>query len=585
MFFTFPLAFLASLAIPALTAIYWLRNKHRRQPVSSLILWLDHRETKEGGRILDRLQTPLLFFLELLTIILLIFAAAGPKTRAGAGSLPLVVVLDDSFSMLAGGQDSFRARATFALERELPAFSPVQFVLAGVTPRVLGEPAGMTNRAVSILEQWRCLSPSADLEQALAFALSLDPVRSRILIITDRAPVEAPTNSRVEWWAFGVPERNVAFINASRTEREEEVRCVLEVANLSTSSAKTELVADLETSSDSNTVGQEVRRSTLDLAPNETRRILFKLQPGAGTLRARIAEDHLAIDNEVILLPHPEKRVRLNIDVRDTELRTVIEKALTATKIIDVVENREELRITDHEVPPVADPQTWVLRLVAASDAQSYLGPFVVNRSHPLTEGLSLSGVVWGADKNVQPSGNPVITAGDILLLTDIERPGGSHELNLQLRPKLSTLHETPNWPIMIWNLLEWRAANVPGIRDSNLRLGTDAIVNVRSGTDSLEVTNPSGKSDLVLATSATATIQAGGVGVHRVKAQDETWDFAVNALSPEESDLTGCESGRWGDPDKSADGGIEHRSWSWAFLLMAMLVMAIHVGLISRAR
>ena len=39
--FTTPLALWGLLAIPALLAIYWLRNRFRRHPVSSLMLWLD----------------------------------------------------------------------------------------------------------------------------------------------------------------------------------------------------------------------------------------------------------------------------------------------------------------------------------------------------------------------------------------------------------------------------------------------------------------------------------------------------------------------------------------------------------------
>src|SRR5215510_249364 len=117
--FTFTIAFIALLAAPALVAIYWLRNQSRERRVSSLLLWLDEKQMWEGGRMIHRLQTPLLFFLELLAILLLITAAAGPKMRAGEGGRSLVVVLDDSFSMLAGNDGSPRNRAARALEKEL----------------------------------------------------------------------------------------------------------------------------------------------------------------------------------------------------------------------------------------------------------------------------------------------------------------------------------------------------------------------------------------------------------------------------------------------------------------------------------
>src|SRR5260370_36831527 len=113
--FVYPLAFLGLLALPALAAIYWLRNRHRRWPVSSLLLWIDPRETRDGGSHIRRLQTPLLFFLELAALLLLVLAAARPYLHTSHGARPLVVVLDDSFSMLAGGDNSTRSKALQAI--------------------------------------------------------------------------------------------------------------------------------------------------------------------------------------------------------------------------------------------------------------------------------------------------------------------------------------------------------------------------------------------------------------------------------------------------------------------------------------
>src|SRR5262247_662297 len=139
--FTFPFALIALLAVPALVAIYWLRNQSRERHVSSLLLWLDERQMWEGGRRIHRLQTPLLFFLELLTILLLVTAAAGPMIRAGESGRPLVVVLDDSFSMLGGKAESARNLALQAIAKEIRAsrYEPLRLVLAGESPQVLGE--------------------------------------------------------------------------------------------------------------------------------------------------------------------------------------------------------------------------------------------------------------------------------------------------------------------------------------------------------------------------------------------------------------------------------------------------------------
>ena len=100
-FLTHPLALIALTTVPALAAIYLLRNRFRRRAVSSLVLWRFHIQAKSGGAKIHRLQLPLLFFLELLAIVLLVTAAAGPRWKLPQSTRPLIVVLDDSFSMRA----------------------------------------------------------------------------------------------------------------------------------------------------------------------------------------------------------------------------------------------------------------------------------------------------------------------------------------------------------------------------------------------------------------------------------------------------------------------------------------------------
>ena len=98
-FLTYPLALMAAAALPALAAIYILRNRYRRREVSSLMLWEFAVLSREGGAKVNKLQLPLVFFLELLALALLVTAATGPRWQLPAHARPLVVILDDSASM------------------------------------------------------------------------------------------------------------------------------------------------------------------------------------------------------------------------------------------------------------------------------------------------------------------------------------------------------------------------------------------------------------------------------------------------------------------------------------------------------
>ena len=70
----------------------------------------------------------------------------------------------------------------------------------------------------------------------------------------------------------------------------------------------------------------------------------------------------------------------------------------------------------------------------------SYEGPFVLDRSHPLTEGLSLDAIIWSAARELLPAGTPVVTAGNRVLMADSEDASGRHKLQMVLEPELSNL-------------------------------------------------------------------------------------------------------------------------------------------------
>jgi hypothetical protein len=578
--FTLPIAFLGLLAVPVLIAIYWLRSRARVQKVSSLLLWLDERQMWEGGQRIHRLQTPLLFFLELLAIILLVTTAAGPMMRAGESGVPLVIVLDDSFSMLAGGEESVRNRAAKAIENELRAnrYDPVRFVLAGETPQLLGEAASGVDQAIKYLNEWKCPAQTSKLDEAIVFAFELGGNRARVLAITDHKPQEELNDSRLLWWAFGSPRPNAAFVNAARTTRDNEDRVLLEISNLSTSSNSTTLTITSNNQS-------EIRQpQSFSLGPSETRRLVLTLPAGAPPMIARLSNDALNVDNEIILMPEEKKLVRVHLRLEDQTLRRIVEQALQSSQSVFLTADQPELVITDGDELGNESADAWTLKIISEKDAAGYLGPFVVDRSHPLSEGLSLGGVVWGSGKGAQFPGTPIITAGNIPLLTDVERTG-KHELRLRLRPDLSTLPETPNWPIFFWNLVNWRAHSTPGLRQSNVRLGSEATLTVETGVESVDVTDPQRSVKPMPVYERAVVIKADTSGVYEVNTGGQTYSFAANALYREESDLSQATSGRWGNWAKASQLQWEYRSVAWMLLLLAMIVLAVHAWLIARSR
>ncbi len=581
MTFAWPWAFLGLLALPVLAAIYWLRQRARRRPVSSLLLWRDAPQSRSSGRRVERFEASRLLPLELLILALLVAAAAGPQLPSKDARRPLVVVLDDSFSMLAGGDQSPRDVAAAALLQELGSdrHGAVTLVAAGQRPRVLGAGTpGSTGEVAGRLELWRPSSPSANLEAAIALAFDLGGGRSRILVLSDHPPPEEPVG-RLGWWTFGRRLPNLALVGAVRSPEgraEAADGCLVEVANFSTQAAVARLTAAVGG-------GSPEEAARLELGAGEVDRVRFDIATGK-EVRLRLTGggaggDALAIDDQAILLPERRRAVRVGLEIGDPGVDRQVRRALAASGRAILAGDRPELVITD--VAGVAEAEgAWHLRLVTGGTAVPYLGPFVLDRGHPLTAGLGLEGVIWGAGQGAGEAveGTPVVTAGDQALLTDREAAGGRHRLAFHWQPDLSTLQRTPNWPILWSNLLEWRARSVPGVRSANLRLGGEAIVGLVESVESAELELPDGSRRRLAARVGSLTIAAEQTGIHRLRHGGRSDRWAVNALAAAESDLRRAAGGRWGDWRDGAAVRWQRRGIGWALLLVAAAGLVLHL-------
>ncbi len=579
--FTFPLAFLAIAAVPTLLGIYWLRNKFRRHTVSSLMLWVDHRRPREGGLRRHRVQTPLLFFLEMLALLLIMIAATGPMLLGRQGGRPVVVVLDDSYSMLAGGKQTTRDIAAEALIRELrrEGSYSVRLITAGATPQALGDPVKTVAQAERLLENWTCRSNSSCLDEATALAAALGGQRARIIVITDHPAVDLPEKGRIEWWSFGKSEPNFAFVNATRTNHDGQDRCLLEIANLSDKSASTILTIE------GDGAAKPAKKTLIKLDAKQVHRLFLKLRTNAPPLRATLSDDALSIDNQAVLLPQPSRTVRVALSVKDEMLRELVTKALESTGDVRLTTSRPQLIVTDNADMLSPPGTTWILRIITEEDSSAYVGPFVLNREHPLTEGLTLDGVIWSAGKSENMAGTPVITAGNISLLTDTERMAGSHEIRLRIRPEMSTLQSSPNWPILLCNLVRWRASQLPGLHRSNFRLGSTVTFTMQSQGQEATLWTPDGQTRPLSVIDKVATVNVDQSGVYTVNAETRDYTFAANALHREESDLTECDSGRWGCKPDNATIAREYNSVAWIALLAALAVLTCHQTMVAMNR
>lgn len=577
-FLTYPLALIALASLPALAAIYVFRNRFRRRQVSSLVLWQFHLQTKQGGAKVHRLQLPLIFFLELLALLLLVAAATGPHWNLPQWNRPLIVILDDSFSMRAVHDGkSVQTGAHEFLEKLFRRQTPpsTRLILAGKEPRLLGTTAKTWTELSEQLRQWTCWSPDASIDHALTLASEIGRQQANVLVLTDHAPTEGKiTSDRLQWHAFGRPEDNLAIISATRTANGDDDRCFLEVANFSAESQESRLVVQ---------IGSNATQSAhVSLASRDRQRFTFNVPASAPMLSAKLDDDALPEDNEVKLLPPLRKKVRVRVALTNSMLSELVSRTLDATGLRAGISASPELVIHDSAGSP-AGSNSWDLRWIDG-EATAYTGPFVIDSAHPLAEGISLQGVVWAASALTNSSGDvPVILAGNVPLLSVREDAANRWHLTLNLNPALSTLPNTPDWPILFWNVLRWRAAETPGLQEHNARLGAEVILKTTGET--VTVLQPDGATKSFPRTSDQLALETPVPGIYSVTMGAATNSFAVNPLVADESDLSVATTGQWGEWRTDGEKHFAEASLVWTFALAALAAMIAHLWLLARGK
>jgi len=578
-FLTYPLALAGLLSVPILLGIYFLRKRFRDRPVSSLLLWAAFSRAAEGGKRIKRMQWPLLLFLELLVLLLLVAAAVDPRWPLNRTAKRLVVVLDNSASMLASGKSgSARDRAIKAIIREAERgrFGSVMFLLTGSPPQKMGDWMSPGLEMKRALAQWACAGPQAMLDDAIGAALAMDDGKAGVLVVTDRAPADTPTTPRLKWLAVGRDLPNVAFVNATRSQGLDADKCFFEIANYGADAVRTRLVVDM---------GATGRKQIpLAIEAGHVRKTTLRVLPRVREVRAALPDpDALRIDNEVRLLRGETRRLRVRVGVSDPALRQSVRRALDATGMLAASSSNPHLVFTDAPSSPTGAREAWRVRVSAPEDARAFIGPFVVDGAHPLADGVSLDGVVWGGSPDVPMPGLPVIMAGNTVLISDDSSVNETRNIHLQISPDMSTLQENPAWPAIVWNLLQWRAGEGEGLREHNIRAGMVTAVAVAPGVRKITAALPDGQSIEMPVSDGKVHIAAETPGIYTVTAGEREHAFAANFISADESDLRSCTEGRWG---KLADSGTLRREYAgsaWIFLLLALGVMSLHLGVAVR--
>lgn len=470
MTFTAPLGLLALLALPAVVALHLFRNRLPERRVAALFLFAEQALIAGAGRTRTRLLRTASLWLELLAALLLALWLGG-LSFGGSEAQHVVLVLDDSASMQAGG----RERAAVELQRRLADLGSADFVSVLRTserPEVLAGPRARASEVAAALARWTPLRSKHAMAPALDLARELALGGGEVWFVTDEEP--PPGSDDVHWLGFGKAAPNAAILTALREASAtggEQVRARLAAFGALAQVDVRLLAADREAAGE-----RELARATA-VFQDGVADVVLPVPAGVDVVRLLLPADALALDDEALLLPPLRREVGVCDQLPD-DLRTALasERLLQALPVVRAEPDSRRAQLLLRTAPGALLPGQCELVLATTGERSVFVGPFVVDRAHPWTAGLLLQGVAWAGLRAELP-GRVLVAAGAQALLTDDEPDGvpGAHRAWLAVDPRLGNFARAPDWPVLAANLVESVRAFVPGPIEAQVALGGEA--------------------------------------------------------------------------------------------------------------
>lgn len=192
--------------------------------------------------------------------------------------------------------------------------------------------------------------------------------------------------------------------------------------------------------------------------------------------------DGLPLDNRVELIEPKIRTLHVALTLpTDSPAMKAVQRALHGIPDVSLTnaESAELVIAPAQPLPPSKRELAWLgIGPLDASDearkaAQDLGGPYILEKQNPLLDGLTLSGVVWGGVQPLKLDVAPIITVGQQPLLSRLNGTRTTAYL-LNLDFAKSNLADSPDWPILLSNLIELRRDNLPGLRRWNYRLNEE---------------------------------------------------------------------------------------------------------------
>ncbi len=569
--FANPWGLLALLSLPGIVYLHMFHRRLPRLEIAGLHLWSLESQPPSSGRRREKLPLTWSLLCELLAALLISLLLSQPRFTPWDRVPHVVVVLDNSASMLAevetlseGTEDqqtSLRALAIAHLDGvmgNLARNAQMTILRTGRRPTLVAGPNVSWEEAKGALVDWSPEEGVHDFNPAWDLAMELAGDEGTMIFLTDHVDEEAepigPKRMEIVAVGKGLPNLAITTANWSFDPQTLSGQIYLRIKNYGVTQASYRVVGT--TQKEGAATLTQVFESTETLEADAELPLQLTVPGGIGelTIRLESSQDCLPLDSKVELIePKPQRLTIAIAEGFEESWLEIIKRTISILPEVQVGQLEDaQLVIAPANVPVVSRESLFWLGIGGLKPEQTpvgLLGPYLLEKRNPLLDSVTLGGVIWaGVREPDERQLTPLISSGSkILFARQFDLQTQAYWLNIDLAG--STLVDSPDWPILMINLVEACRVAQPGLKRWNYRNNE----RIRFAIDLPD--EDSTELPRLIGPSSTRTLPSSEIvelpvvdqsGVYEVTLGESSLArFAVNFFDREESDLKGLSTGR----------------------------------------